>query len=69
MTTYTRDEILKRVTDELRAVNKALKVGGNLALTETDFQYIGTIMCALKEDEPVGRVYEDKGYDVTQLFI
>lgn len=65
-TLYTKSEILSLVTDELRQVNKALKVGGNLALTDTDFQYIGTIMCALKEKE---RIFSQRDYNVEYLGI
>lgn len=51
MKLFTETEVLQLVTDELRSVNKALKIGGSLHLTETDFQYLGTMMCALRRSE------------------
>jgi hypothetical protein len=50
-TTYTKDEVIQKVITELRATNKALKIGGAMGLTDMDFQFIGVISCALKQPE------------------
>lgn len=50
--TYTRQQIIERVTERFRlfnSFNPGPLVGG---LTERDHEIIGEIVCALKEDSP-----------------
>ena len=69
MKVFTEQEVLRLVTDELRQVNRALKIGGDIALTETDFQYIGTIMCALKDKKPSLPLVAIEPYDEMNIGI
>lgn len=68
MQNLSKQDIIAKFIDELRTVNRALGIGGNLALTEKDFEYIGTLDIALRRDEGK-RVIVQEELNLNELFI